>query len=283
MRRTPIISAAFALATIAAVAGVATPVSASTKASVLYNSTISPLPGNLPSLGFQAVQTSEFGNQIKLTKAGQLGTVVVTMSSFACQTGSWNDDDCMTTSGATFSEPITLNLYHANAPGSTLPGSLILSKTKTFAIPYRPSASAKCTGAAAGDWFDGSQGCFDAKAVNITFSLDHSIPQSIVYGIVYNTSQYGPSPYGALPCELTEAGCPYNSLNVSLSTKVSTGTNPDTGKLFWNTSTASDYCDGGTAGSGFFRLDSPDAAACWGVNPPYTSAPWYFPAVQFNG
>jgi hypothetical protein len=53
----------------------------STKSSVLHNSTISPLPGNLPSLGFQATQTSEFGNQIKLTKAGQLGTVVVTMSS----------------------------------------------------------------------------------------------------------------------------------------------------------------------------------------------------------
>jgi hypothetical protein len=257
---------------------------------VLYNSTVSPLPGNLPSLSFQATQTSEFGNQIRLTNAAsRLSTVVVTMSSWACQSGGWSTKDCATKAGATFTEPITLNLYTANTPGSTLPGVLITSITKTFSIPYRPSASAKCTGTSAGEWFDGRQGCFNGKAVDITFnfgSLHVTLPRNIVFGIVYNTSQYGPKPYGALACESTVAGCPYDSLNVALSqdpTNLTRGSDPNFGKVFWNTATASNYCDLGAAGVGFFRLDSPVVPPCWGVNPPYTNAPFYIPAVQFNG
>ena len=88
------------------------------------------------------------------------------------------------------------------------------------------------------------------------------------------------------PCRVSSSvsGCPYDSLNVALSqdpTNVTKGHDPDTGKLWWNTSTASDYCDSGTAGSGFFRLDSPSTTPCWGVNSPFDSAPFYVPAVQF--
>ena len=44
---------------------------------------------------------------------------------------------------------------------------MIGSVTQTFAIPYRPSADfINCTG---GRWFDGS-GCFNGKAVNLTFN-----------------------------------------------------------------------------------------------------------------
>jgi hypothetical protein len=280
MRKTHLISAACALATVAAVAGAATPVSASSKSSVLYNSTISPLPANLPSLGFQATQTAEFGNQIKLTKAGQLGTVVVTMSSWGCQTGAWTDDDCVTTPGATFPVDITLNLYHANTPGSTDPGAPILSKTKLFDIPYRPSTTAGCSN---GGW---GSSCQSGKAVNITFTLDHSVPQSLVYGIAFNTTTWGYNPVGTQPCDSTQAGCPYDSLNVALSTKLTTGGDPNPGKVFWNTETAYYYCDGGTAGVGVFRLDSPGTSpsdACWTVGSTPGVAPYYFPAVQFNG
>lgn len=60
----------------------------------------------------------------------------------------------------------------------------------------------------------------------------------------------------------------YDSLNVAVSTKLTTGGNPNPGKVFWNTATATDYCDGGAAGSDFFRLDSPGTSpsdACWTV------------------
>jgi hypothetical protein len=283
MRRRLLLLAPVA-ALLAASAGLATQASASTLAKdpdVLYNSTVTPLPGNLPSQPFQAQQTSEFGNRVRMTKTAQpLGNVTVTMSSWGCQTG--GGTTCVTTKGAKFTEPITLNLYNAPSTGSIVPGSLIASVTKAFSIPYRPSAdNVNCTG---GAWFDGPQGCFNGLAHNIVFSLASlhiTLPQDFVFGIVYNTSQYGPDPNG---CDLVPgANCPADSLNVALSqdpTNVTKGSDPDTGKVFWNTSTASDYCDGGAAGSGFFRLDSP-TATCWGVNSPYTSAPFYIPAVQF--
>ncbi|MGA7987639.1 MAG: hypothetical protein WCB51_04490 [Candidatus Dormiibacterota bacterium] len=53
-----------------------------------------------------------------------------------------------------------------------------------------------------------------------------------------------------------------------MSTKLTTGGNPNPGKVFWNTATATDYSDGGAAGSDFFRLDSPGTSpsdACWTV------------------
>ena len=136
---------------------------------VLYSSLI-PSPGNVISVGFEADQASQFGNEITLTRSAKANTVVVTLSSWACQSGTWNGGDCQSSAGAKFTEPITLNIYHApsdpNAggdnPGSGLPGSLILSVTKTFSIPYRPSANTtRCIGDEAGDWFDAKNGeCF---------------------------------------------------------------------------------------------------------------------------
>jgi hypothetical protein len=288
MRRS-FISAAIALAGVAAIGVPAVAAHASSDPDVLYKSTVSPLPNNLPSQPFQAQQTSEFGNQIVFTKAAQpLSSVIVTMSSWGCQTGSWSAKDCVTTPGATFTEPITLNIYNTPATASAVPGSLITSMTKTFKIPYRPSTSSNCSGPNGnGGW---GSGCANGKAANITFNFSKShvnLPSSIVFGIAYNTSQYGPHPYGALPCESTVQGCPYDSLNVALSqdpTNVTKGSDPNPGKVFWNTSTASAYCDGGAAGSGFFRLDSPGstpADQCWNVGPVLGAPPYYVPAVEF--
>lgn len=175
MRRVFLLAPAAML--LAASAGFATPASAASSAvardpDVLYKSTVSPLPGNLPSVGFQATQTSEFGNRVRMTKsANTLGNVTVTMSSFACQSGTWNGPTpCVTTSGATFIEPITLNLYNAPLTGTFVPGSLIVSVTKTFSIPYRPSADAINCPSTPFKWFDGSL-CNNGKAHNIAFSL----------------------------------------------------------------------------------------------------------------
>lgn len=267
--------------------------------SVLYSSMV-PSPGNVPSVGFEATQTSQFGNEITLTCSAKVGTVTVTMSSWGCQTGGWTSNNCMTTPGSTFAEPITLNLYQAPAtnpttqldvPGSGVPGALITSVTKTFQIPYRPSANhTKCIGAEAGAWFDSKNGfCFNGLATNIIFnlkSLNVTLPKTFVYGIAYNTSNYGAVPYGdATACYSSSGGCGYNSLNVGLSSdpdNLNKGTNPYSGYVWWNTLNKGFYCDGGNAGFGTFRIDSPGTPACWGVYSPYNTAPWDMPAVQFT-
>lgn len=251
-----------------------------------YDSIPNPLPGNLPSLGFEATSTSEFGNQITFGNGSRnLHKVTVTMSSWACQSGSATDGTCDTTPGSTFAEPITLNLY--NVPnGATFPkpGGLIVTMTETFNIPFRPSASLGCTN---GGW---GSSCFFGLATNITFDFDLKsqhvkLPDSVVYGIAYNTSDYGAAPQRPQPCNATTTGCPYDSLNVALSTDptdLSAGSDPNTGTVFWNTSFAPFYCDNGANGLGFFRLDSPGAGfGCWSFGAPNT-LPAYVPAVEFS-
>src|SRR5579862_2703960 len=262
-----------------------------TSSNVLYNSLV-PSPGNLPSVGFEATQAAQFGNEITLTRSAKAATVVVTMDSWGCQSGSWTDDTCSTTPGSKFNEPITLNIFHAPAtdptmqadtPGNGVPGALIASVTKTFAIPYRPSANnTKCIGDELGNWFDAKRGeCFPGLATNITFnlsSLNVTLPKTFVFGIAYNTSDYGANPYGDnTACHSTSEGCGYDSLNVGLSQdpdNLNKGSNPYPGYVWWNTLTAANYCDSGAAGTGSFRIDSPSTPACWGVYHAGT-APWY--------
>lgn len=275
----------------------AAPAAANTK--IVYNS-LAPQQGNIPSLGFEATSASEAGNEITLTRAATVGSVQVTMSSWGCQTGTGTS--CVTTAGSTFSEPITLNIYNAPAsdpasqsdiPGSGLPGSLIATVTKTFNIPYRPSANnTKCTGSEAGDYFyKPLKECFAGLMTNITFTALHAnLPRTIVFGIAYNTSDYGQVPYGdATACHASTSGCGYDSLNVGLSEdpdNLQKGSDTDPGAFWWNTTFAGFYCDGGNAGTGTFRFDSPSTTPCWGVNEDtsdsqYDEAPWYAPAVQF--
>jgi hypothetical protein len=255
--------------------------------SVIYNSVVtSPSPGNLPSVGAEAYAFNEFGNEVTFDGTNRsLTNVIVEMSSWGCVTGHWYSGDCSTPGGATFDEPITLNLYNPGTDG-VHPGALITSVTQTFTIPYRPSASPNCTGGHAGEWWDPSlKTCFHGLADDITFHLAGvTVPDEVVYGIAYNTSHYGYSPYGeSTACYTSPGGCGYDSLNIALSqdpTNLTAGTDPNAGTV-WQNTIASNYCDLGTAGSGFFRLDSP-TSACWGVNYPAPGAPYYVPAVQFK-
>ena len=255
-----------------------------------YDSVPKHLPGNLLSLGFEATSTSEFGNQVTFAAADhpmQLHDVVVTMSSWACQQGAWDAGNCATKGGAEFSWPITFNVYNPPAPNSSTPGSLIATDTQVFKIPYRPSASPKCTGDQAGEWYsDSSKSCFNGLATNITFHFDDSdvsLPSSVVYGVAYNTSTAGYAPVGIQPCHATPQGCPYDSLNVGMSndpTDVSAGSDPNPGTVFWNTSYAPNYCDSGAHGVSMFRLDSPNDG-CWSNGAPNT-LPAIVPAVWFK-
>ena len=263
------------------------------RSGVIYSSMPGhPAPGNLPSLGAEAYSFNELGNEI--TFAGthrSLTSVTVLLSSWACVSGNWFANDCATPPGSTFQMPITLNIYHA-AAGSDTPGSLITSVTQTFSIPYRPSASPQCESTDPGTWYQLSTGqCFNGLATPVTFRFGGqgvTVPDEIVYGVAYNTTHHGYHPIGNMPCDSTSQGCPYDSLNIALSedpVNVTSGTDPNPGTIWWDTSVAGFYCDGGAAGVGIFRMDSPGQDNnCWSVNS--TAAPWeapyYVPAVQFK-
>lgn len=70
------------------------------------------------SLGYQATGTWESGDYVRPTQPGVLSAIHVGMSSWACESGGWNTGDCSTTAGATFSHPITLNLYGVDYSGT---------------------------------------------------------------------------------------------------------------------------------------------------------------------
>src|SRR5690606_34782144 len=77
---------------------------------VIFDSIPSAIPGNSVSQAFQATKTKAFGD--KITFAGtsrDLSEAAFTLSSWACETGSGTT--CVTTPGAKFNHPITLNLY----------------------------------------------------------------------------------------------------------------------------------------------------------------------------
>jgi hypothetical protein len=238
---------------------------------VVFNSAPAQLPGNMPSVGFQATQTGQFGDAIKLAKGKRtLKSVKVVMSSWACETGQWNNGDCVTTPGATFTERIKLKIYAFGSGGAV--GSLIARRRQTFTIKYRPSTDGtNCPGTPATAWYSTADGkCHNGRAQNIRFDFSAKnvkLPNRFVYGIAYNTSGYGAHPYGYLTaCAMdTVTGCPYDALNVGTAAGLPTrGQDLYPDGVYQDSVTAGQYCDGGVAGTGSFRLDN----GCWtGFNP----------------
>src|SRR5450432_1005528 len=97
----------------------------------IYNSNPNPLPANLPSLGYQANQTAEFGELIQFASTYRdLTTVTVSMSDWALRSGYPDLPD------AGFSVPLTLNLYNVVASDNTV-GTLIGTRTINPIIPWR--------------------------------------------------------------------------------------------------------------------------------------------------
>jgi hypothetical protein len=259
-----------ALASVAAFLLLAAPSMATTVS--VYNDFVpsgGPIPGNIPSLGFEATSASEFGGVVHLDgTARKAPKVKVIMSSWGCQRGGWTTHDCSTDTGAKFSHPLTLSLYGVNGDGS--PGALLARSTQTFSMPYRPSATfQKCFGANAGKWF--KQGtCYNGKAFLVAFpafSKTTVVPDDIIVSIAYNTTHYGSSPVGeSASCFSVSPGCPYDSLNVGVQdgfalpsgTPPSLGSWPRPDDAYLNSTSGGQYCDG-SLGFGTFRLD----AGCW--------------------
>ena len=259
------------------------------------------LPGNVSSISFEGAAIREFGDGLNLAPGGRvLTTVMVVMSSWACQSGAWNTGDCVTGPGsyvvgpgltvATFAQPITLNIYASNGASPPEPGAKIASLTLTFNIPYRPSANAACTGMAAGDWLNSADGiCYTGLANKITFDFKGQnifLPDQIMVGVTFNTTSAGYNPIGPSACSGTPQGCPYDSLNVSADTTAQTatvgggivfiGTPIDPNGIYVNYIMPGSGCGPPSPASmgNAFLLDTP----CWGVA---TGGP-YHPEIMVN-
>ncbi len=223
----------------------------------VYDSINSPMPPNVPSLGFQATQTSAFGDRVQLSPgARRLTSFTVMMSSWGCETG--GGATCSTNPGATFDHPLTLTLYRS-APGTpTGIGTQVLTQTTTFSIPFRPSRDATCAGGTA--WRASDNNCYNGFATPVTFDFPAlpTIPTNVVWTMSYNTSNYGPAPIGATCTN----NCAYDSLNVGLSSLPSTlaGVDLDPTSAVANSANSGVNCAGGAG----LR----EATGCWsGLRP----------------
>jgi hypothetical protein len=211
-------------------------------AQVIYDSIPDPLPGNVPSLGYQATQTSEFGDLIAFAGVNRtLTTVTLVMSD-------WARKSDFSSPGTGFNHPLTLNLYNVDNSGpNPAPGTVIASKTQTFFIPFRPEDDVTCP---AGK-FRASDGiCYSGLAFKVTFDFTGTVvPNQIIYGLAYNTTNWGYHPIGV--------SGPWESLNFGLAQVPPTvGTNPFPDTAYWNTATPGNYADGGAGGVGIFRRDT---------------------------
>lgn len=200
------------------------------RSSVIYDST-SPngAPTNQVSYGPAAYSFGTIGDQIAFAPgtARSLNSATVTLSSWACQNGTWFDKNCNTTPGATFSQPITMKIYDASTYDPTNPAAntAIATSTQTFNVPYRPSASPKCGD---GRWLTPSKDCKNGLADDVTFNFSHAtLPGTVVYAISYPTS-----------------GEPSDSLNVAVTEAApSVGTSSDQ-DLWINGAPKADFDDG---------------------------------------
>lgn len=203
----------------------------------VFNNLPEVMPGNVPSVGFQATQTAEFGDYITLAGTGRHLTKATVLMSAWAKRSDWP----AVGSADGFEHPITINIYSPS--DLTRP---IATKTTTFVIPWRPEADAAC-----GTGWKGADGsCYNGFAFTITFEgLDVVVPDSFSYGIAYNTQTWGKDPLGV--------NGPYCSLNVgTVSAAPSVGVDPSPDAVLWNTSTAGSYTDGGAGGVGTFRTDT---------------------------
>jgi hypothetical protein len=231
-------------------------------ASEIFNNFPGTLPPNLPSLGYQATQTAEFGDKVSFGGTDRnLTSVDVGMSSWAMKS------DWPTVGDANgYSHDLTLNIYN-EGPSNTV-GSLLTTVTASTFVPWRPEPD----GAPGGDStsYTGSDGGhYHGKLFIASFdfsSLSITLPDTVIYGLAFNTQTWGANPTGV--------NGPYNSLNFALvpfAAPPQVGVDPDTDDVYWNTSTAGNYTDGGLGGVGTFRRDT-----AWG------NAGGGQPMVRFN-
>ena len=248
-----------------------------------YASTSDPPPPSVPSVGNDNTYYSELGNKVTLAPPGPLDSVIVTMSTWACESGLYYDN-CHTSPGATFPVPMTLKIYSQGS--GTAPGPVIATDAETINIPFRPSPSPQCAAELPTGWYDETNGtCHDGKAVNITFSnfsfengfsAAEPLPATLIYGIAYNTYGHGYTPIGGDP------NGPVNYLNIGLSTNVTAGTNASLDSVFMaaedgNLLTCDPLETGPPPPFRSYNVIAPTESSACGMGVDY-----YFPAVIIN-
>lgn len=240
-----------------------TTVTSTALGTVVYNNIPSPLPGNVPSQGFQCCQTSELGDYVELAGTARRAlSATVLMSSWSLH----SNYPSMPAAG--YMHSITLNIYSANTSGPTPAlGALIGTVTQNSLIPWRPEADPTCPGGTA--WRAGNGTCYNGYAFALEIdlrSLALTLPDKFIFGVAFNTNSWGYNPIG-------QPG-PYESLNVGTANVGGVGVPPSVGvdvepdAAFWNTGVAAWYADGGAGGFNIFRRD--------------TGWLGFSPAVQFN-
>jgi hypothetical protein len=240
---------------------------------VVYNTIPNPLPPNVPSEPYEAVSSYEFGGLIQFAgnSSYSLSSATVAMSDWALastyssQFGTTINGATITSSG--FTVPLTLNLYNVGTGNAV--GSLIGTDTINAFIPWRPEPTPSSCSGIYNPYLASNGGCYNGLLSTVTFNLSGlNVPGEIVYGLSFNTTDYGTSPTGVLG--------PYDSLNFGLSESAPTvGSNPDPGTVYWETAYPGFYADKGAGGIGTFRADTG-----W-VDPDKGDAP-YSGAIEFE-
>ena len=224
-----------------------------------YNSIPAVLPGNVVSFAFEAQQATEMGDYIELagTERASINIpVTIIMSSWGCETGGMAT--CATTPGATWKQSLTLTIYNVvETPGNPpAVGSVVLTTTQDFNIPYRPSADSTghCPASDFYPWYSASADhCYNGLAHAVTFYLPagKTLPTKLIWGIAYNTQHYGANPVG------TDG--PWNSLNVGTQTfdgQPTYGTDVEPNGAFVAAGNGVAYGDKGANGLNTFRDDT---------------------------
>ena len=216
--------------TLGALAFVATPATAvdHPHSETVYNSIPAHGAASHSSQAFAATETTELGDNIKLDGENRLvQTVTVGLNSWACESGGWNTNDCLTTPGAIFREDITVTFY-ANAGTSAAPavGAELGTVIKTVDVPFRPSADPTNCPATPGKWFDGTL-CNNGFTFDASFDFSGTgtvLTDDVIVKIAYPTHTRGGQDSG-----------PADSLNVDLvGGEPSVGTDPNTKVMFSN-------------------------------------------------
>jgi hypothetical protein len=237
-----------------------------------------------PGVAFEAHPWNEFGDSVTLSSTGgTLKSLIVDFQSFACVTGTWNNQGgnnlCAggTTTGVspgTFTWPITANIYAVDSSG--LPTTLLATTGPVDEqIPFRPNADPTNCGGSLGTpekWFNplapNGGACQNSIATKLTFDFSGlnvtlSAGEKVAWTVAFNTSTQGYTPQGnqTPPCNLPPATasttvCPQNpadSLNVGDKTYT---TPPFAGTSLFDTSGNAVGSQGPTpAPLGFFTPD----------------------------
>jgi hypothetical protein len=169
---------------------------------------------NPVSLGYGATSSTEFGSQIALSGEGGAidPEVEVLFSVWTCETGEWNSG-CVTTPGATFDAPLTLNVYAVGSENSA--GALLATTTETATLPFRPTSDCPSD---ATKFLAGDGTCNHGLPTPVTFDVAATLPHKVIVAVEFD-------PTG-----------PLAALNVALEGPATVGSNPVEGLegIYWD-------------------------------------------------